>query len=502
MQKKKKVIIISTAAAVVIIAAAAVLIFMLLNEGGASSDKGTVYVEAVSTLSGAGNNTGVLNRYTGVVDPQETLEVQKSSDKTVKEILVKEGDEVSAGTPLFTYDTDEISLKLSQAELDLEGLNNDISALYTQISQTEKEKAKAPQSEQLSYTTQIQSLQNDVRRAEYNKKSKQVEIEQIKASLNNATVTSEIAGAVKSINPEGTDNFGNSAPFMTIIATGNYRIKGKANEQNMRTLYEGEPVIIHSRLDETQTWKGQISKIDNEPAQNDPNGTIIYSNSSGNEPSSNYNFYVELEDASADLILGQHVYIEPDAGQTETKEGIWLMEGYFVIDGNNAYAWVKNSKNKLEKRAVTLGDYDSELGEYEVLSGLTAEDYIAWPMASFEEGLNCTTDMSKANYTEDNTDGGMDDMNDGMDGMNGGMDDNTDGNIDGNIVDDSSDGGLTVGGGDDGSDGSMDDDGTTDDSSSDGGGSDADGDNGSDAAGMNSMSETAAIGGASSADGQ
>lgn len=474
MQKKKKIIILSTAA-VVVIAAAAILIFMLLSKSGSASDKGTVYVEAVSTLSGTGNNTGVLNRYTGVVDPQETVEVQKSSDKTVKEILVKEGDEVSAGTPLFTYDTDEISLKLSQAELDLEGLNNDISALYTQISQTEKEKASAPQSEQLSYTTQIQSLQNDVRRAEYNKKSKQAEIEQIKASLNNATVTSEIAGAVKSINPEGTDSFGNSAPFMTIIATGNYRIKGKANEQNMRTLYEGEPVIVHSRLDESQTWKGQISKIDTEPAQNDPNGTVIYSNSSGNEPSSNYNFYVELEDAAADLILGQHVYIEPDAGQNDAKEGLWLMEGYFVIDGNNAYVWTKNSKNKLEKREVTLGDYDSELGEYEVLSGLTAEDYIAWPMASFEEGLNCTTDMSKANYTEDSTDGGMDNGTDGTtDGsltVDGGSDEGS-----------SADSSLSKDGGDGGSDAGSGSDDTSNDSE------------------MNAVSETAAAGGASSSD--
>lgn len=402
MTKKKKVIIISSAIVVAVAAAALILYFTVFRQSGPDTSKGSVYVESVAALTGSGNNYGVLNRFTGVVDPQETLEIQKSSDKTVKEILIKEGEEVKAGTPLFTYDTDEISLKLSQAQLDLEGLTNDISALYTQIAQTEKEKANAPQSEQLSYTTQIQSLQNDVRRAEYNKKSKQAEIEQIRASLNNATVTSEIAGAVKSINPEGIDNFGNSAPFMTIIATGNYRIKGTANEQNIRSLVEGQPMLIHSRLDEAQTWTGTISKVETEPASNDNNGFI--SSPSNGESSSNYNFYVELDDASADLILGQHVYLEPDAGQAEKKEGLWLMEGYFVIDGNTAYAWVKDDKNRLKKREIVLGDYNSELAEYQIVSGLTEEDYIAWPMASFEEGLSCTTDISKADYQE-TTDG-------------------------------------------------------------------------------------------------
>ena len=434
MTKKKKIIIIVAAVISAVIIAALILYFAVFKKSGPDSSKGTVYVESVGMLTGSGNNTGVLNRFTGVVDPQETLEIQKDSEKTIKDILVKEGDNVEIGTALFTYDTDEISLKLSQAQLDLEGLTNEISALYTQIAQTEKEKANAPQSEQLSYTTQIQSLQNDVRRAEYNKKSKQAEIEQIRASLNNTTVTSEIAGAVKSINPEGTDNFGNSTAFMTIIATGNYRIKGKANEQNIRTLYEGEPVLIHSRLDETQTWTGTISKIDTEPASDENNG-MYYSGSSGSESSSNYNFYVELDDAAADLILGQHVYLEPDAGQAQTKEGLWLMEGYFVFDGNTAYAWVKDEKERLEKREVTLGEYDSELAEYQIVSGLTAEDYIAWPMASFEEGLNCTTDISKANY-EESTDGSIDNMDEPMDNGDGSADnmdepmDNGDGSAD------------------------------------------------------------------------
>ena len=45
--------------------------------------------------------------------------------------------------------------------------------------------------------------------------------------------------------------------------------------------------------------------------------------------SSTYPFYVNL-DSSDGLMLGQHVYIEPDEGQDEQKAGLWLSEVYIV----------------------------------------------------------------------------------------------------------------------------------------------------------------------------
>lgn len=390
MTKKKKVIIICGIAAVVIIAVVVALILIFKNKGGGASEE-TAYVDSVADLAGL-NSAGQLNRYSGIVEPQETLDIQKSSEKTIKDVLVKVGDSVSVGTPLFTYDTDEITLKLNQAQLDLESLNNDINALYAQISTLEKEKANASADDKLQYTTDILSAQNDVRRAEYNKKSKLVEIEQIKKSLANATVTSEIAGIIKSINENGTDPYsGQTLPFITILATGEYRVKGKVTEQNMQFISEGTPVIIRSRMDENKTWNGTISKIEtNSQDTGNANGGVVYYGGGGNsgETSTSYPFYVELESAG-DLMLGQHVFIEPDLGQSDKKDGIWLYEGYFVFDGNTAYAWVRNSKDRLEKRQIQLGDYDSDLGEYKVDSGLDENDYIAWPQDSLKEGMTC-----------------------------------------------------------------------------------------------------------------
>jgi len=85
----------------------AVIVVMATAMGGctgeSSADK--VYVESVASL--VSGNSGVQNRYSGVVEPQEVWEVNKNVEKSVKEIFVAEGDEVDrskwlTGTSILT----------------------------------------------------------------------------------------------------------------------------------------------------------------------------------------------------------------------------------------------------------------------------------------------------------------------------------------------------------------------------------------------------------------
>ena len=71
-----------------------------------------------------------------------------------------------------------------------------------------------------------------------------------------------------------------------------------------------------------------------------------------------------------------------DAG----KDGIWIDESYVVKDGDDAYVWTLNKKDKLEKTKVELGDYDENLMMYEIKSGLTKDDYIVWASDDLYEG--------------------------------------------------------------------------------------------------------------------
>ena len=146
--------------AAVLIAGACVWFFWLRGYLAASSAD-PVYVTSVASIVGAGSDTDP--RYSGLVEPQEITKINKDDTRTVADVMVKEGDEVQVGTPLFRYDTEEIQLSIRQAELELEGIANQIATLKDQKSTLEAEKKKAAKDEQYSYTVSIQSTEYSIK---------------------------------------------------------------------------------------------------------------------------------------------------------------------------------------------------------------------------------------------------------------------------------------------------------------------------------------------------
>lgn len=393
MSKKKVGVIIGVVAAVVLIAAGGLYFGGVLAPGGGSSaDK--VYVESVSTIMGAGISGN--NRYSGIVEPQNSWEVNKDDGRTVSEVFVEVGDEVKEGAELFSYDVQEIDLQVQQQQLELESIDNEISDYNSQISDLQKEKAAAPAEQQLEYTTRIQQLQTQIKQTEYNRKSKVAEIDKTKKSMENSVVTSKISGVVKSINDTGMDDDGNNAAYMTIMATGDYRVKGIVNEQNRGMIMEGVPVILRSRVDETVTWTGTVSKVDTENTISN-NNMYYYDSGDDTTISTKYPFYVALDQTDG-LMLGQHVYIELDEGQQTAKEGVWLYSYYLVMDDGDPYVWAADGRNRIEKRKVELGEYDENMDMYQITSGLSEEDLIAFPLSGLYEGVTAVTNAEEVDY--------------------------------------------------------------------------------------------------------
>lgn len=359
--------------------------------GGRETEEAAVTVQSVAEIVSAGS-VGVVERYAGMVVSGETAKVQKDESKSVQEVLVAEGDWVTAGQVLFTYDTQAMDFEMEKLKLELEGFNNSITAAYEQIEELEAQRDAASSSQQLAYTLQIQTAEADIREAEYNRTLKEREIANMEVSMADVDVKAPISGRVMSISEEdGAESdiyyYGSTTDtsFMTIMDVETYRVEGNVNEMNAASVSEGMSVLIRSRMDESQTWTGTIEKIDWEnPVQGNDSGMYYIGESDTMTQSSKYPFYVAL-DSKDGLILGQHVYLEPDYGQTEEKTGLWL-PGYYLIDGQ-AQVWVAGSRDRLEKRSVILGEYDFDMDEYQILSGLTEEDYIAFPDPSLEEGM-------------------------------------------------------------------------------------------------------------------
>lgn len=341
-----------------------------------SSETG-VYVQSVESLAALGG-IAPSDRFPGILVSENVTEIQKDSDKTVAELLVKEGDDVTQGQALFSYDTDQLQLTLDRQKLELEQLKATISNYKDQISELKKDRDKAASSDKLSYTIQIQSLEVELKESELNLTSKENAVTQSEALMENATVYSPITGRVQAIHESGYDNYGNPLAYISIRQAGSYRVKGTIGELQLSALPVGSRIKIISRTDESQVWYGTVSLVDYENPYQGNDNDYYYGNSSDEMTAgSKYPFYVEL-DSTEGLMLGQHLYLE-----LETEEGqsaaLSLSSAFLCFDEDGScYVWAEN-KGKLEKRAVTLGEYNDMNDTYEILEGLAESDYIAFP---------------------------------------------------------------------------------------------------------------------------
>lgn len=368
-----------------------------LRNAAVTDDGEEVYVTSVAYLTGA-NVSGTVNRFAGVVESQETWSVDPNSEFKVAAVLVTVGQEVSEGQALFTYDVNAFQDQLAKAQIELERLNAERNALDDTIAALAKQQKKADKDQQANFTIQIKQQELERKQKEYDITVKRSEIEKIQDNINNATVYSKISGVVQSINESGSSDMqtGTDNSFIKIMKTGDLRVKGTVNEQNIGQIYEGLPVIVHSRVDESLTWSGTVTKIDRENTQSNP-----YASMFGGEGSSgsNYPFYVELS-GSDGLMMGQHVYLEPDLGQNdaEAHQGIWL-DSYYIDETTDPFVWADDG-GKLVKKPVTLGERDDELGKVQILDGLTESDLIAFPEDTLHEGM---TTLDSAYMTEEET---------------------------------------------------------------------------------------------------
>ena len=353
----------------------ALLAVMLLMMSACGTQENAVFVQSVAELMNMG---GIApgDKFPGMVVSENITEIQKDGQMVVEELLVKEGDDVTAGQELFRYDTQQLQLSLDKQRLELEQMEATIENYKEQIKELEKDRSNAS-SNKLEYTIQIQTLQVDLKEAEINIKAKQDAVAQSESLLQNAVVTSPVDGRIQSISENGMDNYGNPLAYITIQQTGSYRIKGTIGELQRGAIMEGTRMDILSRTDGSR-WAGTVTLVDYEsPSQENPNAMYYGMSTDEMSASSKYPFYVELDDTTG-LILGQHVYLQLP-NQEEVQPGISISSAFIAYeDSGDTFVWADKGGN-LEKRTVTLGEYNMMNDTYEILSGITEEDFIAFP---------------------------------------------------------------------------------------------------------------------------
>ena len=95
MKKKTKIIILISACLLIVV----IGIYYLFPK---ESSNGNIYVQKVSTIIGSSYTE---NRYSGVVESSETVDINQDGNKSITDMYVEAGQKVSKGDKLFSYDT-------------------------------------------------------------------------------------------------------------------------------------------------------------------------------------------------------------------------------------------------------------------------------------------------------------------------------------------------------------------------------------------------------------
>ncbi len=282
--------------------------------------------------------TPAYSAFAGVVSTAGDVEVNKKADVAVGEVKVSAGDVVHAGDVLFTYDVESAGLDLEKAQLELAQMESELSMTRANKEALEKEKAKAEESLQLSYSLEIQEKETAIMEQEYRIQTKQREIEQLEALVADADVVSPVDGTVRSVSDGSSDSSGaygydgssgasgsGSDAFIVISKTTDILVMGSVDEANLAEVYEGMEVAVRARAGSGE-WSGTVTSIETDKP--------LQQNSYYYDPSqsSKYPFYVAL-DSTEGLVVGQHVYIVAEWGASGMMGGAPGVDGMGGMEG-------------------------------------------------------------------------------------------------------------------------------------------------------------------------
>ena len=185
--------------------------------------------------------------------------------------------------------------------------------------------------------------------------------------VNDGNVYADIDGKVMSLlTQEEAKQSGQ--PVLKVSGGGGFYVEGTVSELEKDSLKIGQEVTVND-WNSGMTYVGTIESVGDFPsAQN-------YYGGMGNPNASYYPFQVFV-DGEADLQAGS--YVSMTYGSAESQNGIYLENPFLRTEKGESYVLVLGEDGKLERRTVVTGK--SLWGNYtEILSGLTAEDLIAFP---------------------------------------------------------------------------------------------------------------------------
>lgn len=211
--------------------------------------------------------------------------------------------------------------------------------------------------------------QKEIRDLDLKLRMDKVELERMKQEAANGVVTSKLDGTVLRVNDPDTAKQEGS-PVVIVSGGGGYYVKTGVTELD-RDKY---PVGTQMRI---QSWEhgevyGTVAEISDTPVSSSNNPYY----SSGNQNVSFYTMLIAL-DADSPLREDEWVDVYFNAASTASEDALRIETRFIRQDEGGSYVYLRGEDQLLHKQYVTTGVV--QWGYTEIKSGLTADDWIAFP---------------------------------------------------------------------------------------------------------------------------
>ena len=275
------------------------------------------------------------------------------------------------GDKLGSYDdSDEIKLFLAGTiTAGNEPSDTTADSATEQTTQTEADTA----SEEKTYTADelkdaIKEQTRSVADVDLQKRIAQADLKELQSELEDGVVYAKKDGIVTTVcDPANPPQDG--TPFLQLSGAAGLYISGTIGELDLDTVKVGQSVSAVNYMT-GDTYEGTISEISNVPSDS----INYYGDSNPNSSFYEYTAYIENPQ---NLKKGDSLELTIDTSSEGSDSGLYIDKSYVRTENGQSYIY-KDDNGRLKKQTVKTGK--SLWGSYvEIKSGLTNDDYIAFP---------------------------------------------------------------------------------------------------------------------------
>lgn len=222
----------------------------------------------------------------------------------------------------------------------------------------------------------IAEKRQEIKNYQYELKQNKLDLEKARLALKNSTVLSTVDGVVRTLTDLDTAAASNQ-PFLVVTGAEQYYVTGVLSEGLLGSVQPGDTVTVNS-WENGMTYTAQVVSISDYPLEDGAN----YYYGTGNPNSSSYEFVAVLGAENDTSTLRNGMYVDLTLSVQEGVEadgGLYLDKAYLREDKGGSYVMKVSRENRLEKAYVSTGKTIYSGSYVEIRSGLTTEDYIAFP---------------------------------------------------------------------------------------------------------------------------